>query len=1289
MAQRALAAARHVVSVTPKVKSQVARQAWRHHLSLLLFLSVCALLAPVSGPSSPTLSPCGVHQPHGKHTCLLGTLSSILMPPPPLSSIRRNLISARVCGSIRWRPRMAQRALAAARHVVSVTPKVKSQVARQAWRHHLSLLLFLSVCALLAPVSGPSSPTLSPCGVHQPHGKHTCLLGTLSSILMPPPPLSSIRRNLISARVCGSIRWRPRMAQRALAAARHVASWQAHLPPGHPFIYFDAAAATFKVALPAAAAPPIQARQAGTLAVLLPRLGWAHPALPAPLLLSSLTVRHGTSLLTSPTATRRAAQYFTPFGLLADAAAPAPAAVVQAVLARLWRVRWENCHKEAFWRLVCDAVPTASRLHMDQPCQCGGAPADRRHYFWTCPVARGVVDSIAGELTARQLLPAPLAAAHIWLAAAPAGVHGGVWDVVSLAAVAAMDHGRRRMYAMSLAPPPLPPLVPVCLRSARARFWTLLTDFVALRCAPASWQAHLPPGHPFIYFDAAAATFKGRLFALVPFESLPFPSCSCPCLMRFGDGRAACCVRTADGCTDMFQTQLGLKQGCPLSPNLFGLYVDDLPAAVAANAAADLPRLGDGSAVFSLMYADDLTCLAASPSGLQHHMNKLDSYAATWGLAINVQKTKMVVSHGQRRRTATPPDAAVPLTTSGATIEAVDEFRYLGIHFHGSLAFATAATARAAAANWAMHAMRCRCAELGLQGAKLQMQMFNTMSTPALVLLAETGQRPLMARWAAQLGRFWNTVLAADETTLVMRALRQVAAALHAYGVDVDLHRPQPVTVACITNNAATLFRQQLSSAQGTRIRAYNDATGPAAADGMPGYLAALQHRAKWRVPAQLRTGSHWLAEETGQWQQPRAERSCSCCAAAGEQHVEDVKHAVLMCPRAEQLRDRYPSLFTQAHTHSVHSFVSRPEPHLGRTQQAAVDTAQGAALSLAGQPLEAVSSFKYLGITFHASSCIAGAAAPARAVAARAAMHSCNARCAALGVEAAPLQLRLFSTMVDAVLSYGSEAERLHLAHLRRLLGVRQGTPTAVVLAEAGERPLWQRWVLRAVKLWNLAVTAEQSSLLWQAMTASVALAVAPGHRIPARQPWAQQLAAALAAMGVQLDLHQHLPVCQAAVQSACSAWQLKQLQDAATREGASKLQHYTQGVWGGTLDAASLGTRAAYLTVVRERGWAPLAQLRTGSHWGAEETGRWDKTPPEQQLCSHCGGGVETVQHIIFDCPLYAGLRTRFSDLFCLLPEPRTLHAFFQQPPARLATFAASLKLQWQVAHDAAVLL
>ena len=65
-----------------------------------------------------------------------------------------------------------------------------------------------------------------------------------------------------------------------------------------------------------------------------------------------------------------------------------PADELLALLRRLWRVRWENQHKEPFWRLVYNAIPTAARLHLDQPCQCGAAaPADRHHHFWECPIA--------------------------------------------------------------------------------------------------------------------------------------------------------------------------------------------------------------------------------------------------------------------------------------------------------------------------------------------------------------------------------------------------------------------------------------------------------------------------------------------------------------------------------------------------------------------------------------------------------------------------------------------------------------------------------------------------------------------------------------------------------------------------------------------------------------------------------------------------------------------------------------------------------------------------------------
>jgi hypothetical protein len=138
-------------------------------------------------------------------------------------------------------------------------------------------------------------------------------------------------------------------------------------------------------------------------------------------------------------------------------------------------------------------------------------------------------------------------------------------------------------------------------------------------------------------------------------------------------------------------------------------------------------------------------------------------------------------------------------------------------------------------------------------------------------------------------------------------------------------------------------------------------------------------------------------------------------------------------------------------------------------TEKAALQAAEQAGLTFAGQRLAVVTQFKYLGIMFHSSTCLAGSAAPARTTAAWAAMHKMQAKCAALGLEAARLRLQLFGMMVDSVLSYGSavwgtqlsavaahsekggagsKAEKMHISYLRRQLGVRDSTPNAVVLA-------------------------------------------------------------------------------------------------------------------------------------------------------------------------------------------------------------------------------------------------
>lgn len=311
--------------------------------------------------------------------------------------------------------------------------------------------------------------------------------------------------------------------------------------------------------------------------------------------------------------------------------------------------------------------------------------------------------------------------------------------------------------------------------------------------------------------------------------------------------------------------------------------------------------------------------------------------------------------------------------------------------------------------------------------------------------------------------------------------------------------------------------------------------------------------------------------------------------------------------------------------------------------------------------------------------------------------------RCAELGIEAAAVRLEMFRTLVDSVLSYGAEvwgpqlaakaassndgrtgcsAEALHLSFLRQQLGVRQSTPNAVVLTETGEQPLWARWLKRSARLWNRLLQEPPDSLARRALEASVTLAQEAPNRQLAWSSWAGQMATAMAAIGLPLDLQQPRPVSYAAVQQAALDRHLQQLSTAATRLGATKTAHYMQRVWGGTLDVNTYG-RAAYLDAVRERvRRQALAQLRTGSHWGAEETGRWERVDREQRICPHCRTGIEDVEHMLFACPLYVTVRARFPQLFA---EQHSLHSFLEQTPGTVAHFAADIRRTWTAATEA----
>jgi len=230
-------------------------------------------------------------------------------------------------------------------------------------------------------------------------------------------------------------------------------------------------------------------------------------------------------------------------------------------------------------------------------------------------------------------------------------------------------------------------------------------------------------------------------------------------------------------------------------------------------------------------------------------------------------------------------------------------------------------------------------------------------------------------------------------------------------------------------------------------------------------------------------------------------------------------------------------------------------------------------------------------------------------------------------------------------------------------------------------------RWLMQAARVWNGVVATPEGSLMQQVLQANLDLA-ADCEGVPAaRLPWAAQLERSLRLVGVQFDPQQRQRLSVDGVQLAAMQRHLQRVAEAAAAVGASRLAHYFQRVRPECLSPDGYG-RPAYLSRVRElRCRQGLTELRSGLHWGREEVDRRLgklRPPPERRICQHCGNGVEHVEHILFDCPLYAVDRRRWPELFV---ERLPLHAFFAMHDQQLlARFAAACRHRAGKAKDLA---
>ena len=162
---------------------------------------------------------------------------------------------------------------------------------------------------------------------------------------------------------------------------------------------------------------------------------------------------------------------------------------------------------------------------------------------------------------------------------------------------------------------------------------------------------------------------------------------------QFHDGMGAC-VRPDDGvCSDWFEVEQGLQQGCVLSPLLFNIFFaamlnvflqrfSEEPAIL-----AELVHLKDPStsmgpelamdyvrrAVWDMLYADDACIVSRSPQGLAKMMEVIVEVCRAFTLTVSAKKKETMCMPPPRT-----PRTMVRIEAAGQIYKQVQSFTYLG-----------------------------------------------------------------------------------------------------------------------------------------------------------------------------------------------------------------------------------------------------------------------------------------------------------------------------------------------------------------------------------------------------------------------------------------------------------------------------------------------------------------------------------------------------------------------------------------------------------------------------------
>jgi len=144
-------------------------------------------------------------------------------------------------------------------------------------------------------------------------------------------------------------------------------------------------------------------------------------------------------------------------------------------------------------------------------------------------------------------------------------------------------------------------------------------------------------------------------------------------------------VSTSDGLTDPIEIMKGVLQGEVASPSIFNLFIEGIVEDLRKSNIHGL-RL-QAAIVHILLYADDMTIVAATRETLQLKIDVAARFLRKRGLVINLGKSKIVVFKRSGRISKFDN-----FTWNEESIEVVKFYTYLGVTFQSSGIFDLAAS---------------------------------------------------------------------------------------------------------------------------------------------------------------------------------------------------------------------------------------------------------------------------------------------------------------------------------------------------------------------------------------------------------------------------------------------------------------------------------------------------------------------------------------------------------------------------------------------------------------------